>query len=162
MSCEFDHVFICVSVGGKEAGVVASFGLNEGRPNVHPGQGTACRRFFFANSYLELLGVSDEGEAQSELIQRTRLWERWRGRSSGFCPFGLGLRSKGQYKENPPFSTWEYRLPYLPEQLNLHVATNSDLLTEPMLFQLSSAVRPNGYREAPNNPWWHTLPDCAT
>src|SRR6266705_2850427 len=73
MTSEFDHVFICVSVGGEEAGALAAFGLTEGTPNVHPGQGTACRRFFFANNYLELLWVSNAGEAQSEAIQPTHL-----------------------------------------------------------------------------------------
>ena len=65
MAFEFDHVFICVSVGGEEASALAAFGLTEGTPNVHPGQGTACRRFFFANSYLELLWVSNAGEARN-------------------------------------------------------------------------------------------------
>ena len=38
---------MCASRGGDEGRAVAAFGLSEGTPNVHPGQGTACRRFFF-------------------------------------------------------------------------------------------------------------------
>jgi hypothetical protein len=34
--------------------------LTEGTPNIHPGQGTANRRFFFRNAMLELLWVNDE------------------------------------------------------------------------------------------------------
>jgi hypothetical protein len=50
MTFEFDHAFICVSVGGDEASALTALGLNEREPSSHPGHGTACRRFFFANS----------------------------------------------------------------------------------------------------------------
>jgi len=148
MSSEFDHVFICVSCGGGEASALAAFGLVEGTPNVHPGQGTACRRFFFANSYLELLWVSNAGEAQSEPIQPTHLWERWTHRASGACPLGLGFRAKMQQDAGIPFSSWEYRPPYLPVPLCLHVASNSNALTEPMLFYLPLGLR-SAKRPAP-------------
>ena len=70
MAAELDHVFICVSRGADdEASALSSFGLNEGKPNVHPGQGTACRRFSFRNGYIELLWVSNESEARSETIE---------------------------------------------------------------------------------------------
>jgi len=109
MAFEFDHVFICTSCGGTEASGLASFGLTEGPPNVHPGQGTACRRFFFANGYLELLWISNAEEAQSGTIRPTHLWERWKGRASGVCPVGLGFRPKNQHDGSTPFSSWEYR-----------------------------------------------------
>jgi hypothetical protein len=145
MASEFDHVFICVSVGGEEASALAAFGLNEGTPNLHPGQGTACRRFFFANSYLELLWVNDAVEAQSTLIQPTHLWERWIRRANGVCPIGLGFRPKTQHDGGAPFSSWEYRPPYLAAPLSLHVATNANVLAEPMLFYLPFGLRPDGY-----------------
>jgi hypothetical protein len=141
MASEFDHIFICVSVGGEEASALAVFGLTEGASNMHPGQGTACRRFFFTNSYLELLWVSNPEEAQSEMIQPTYLWERWTRRASGACPLGLGFRSRIQHDVRIPFSSWEYRPPYLPAPFCLHVATNANVLTEPMLFYLPSGLR---------------------
>ena len=150
MASELDHVFICVSAGGEEASALAAFGLTEGTPNVHPGQGTACRRFFFANSYLELLWVSNAGEAQSEPIQPTHLWERWTHRASGACPLGLGFRAKMQHDVGIPFSSWEYRPPNLPAPLCLHVASNANVLTEPMLFYLPSGLR-SAKRPAPTH-----------
>jgi hypothetical protein len=114
MAAELDHLFICVSRGAAEASALAAFGLNEGKPNVHPGQGTACRRFFFRNGYIELLWVSNEAEAQSEAIRPTHLWERWVGRGSGSCPFGIGFRPGAHQVASPPFPAWEYRPPYLP------------------------------------------------
>ena len=155
MGAEFDHVFICASVGGDEASALAAFGLTEGAPNLHPGQGTACRRFFFANSYLELLWVSNAGEAQSEMIRPTHLWERWASRASDACPLGLGFRPKVQREVNVPFSSWEYRPPYLPSPLSLHVATNASVLTEPMLFYLPFAQRPDRYPKANRPPLAH-------
>jgi hypothetical protein len=141
MASEFDHVFICVSVGGEEASALAAFGLTEGTPNAHPGQGTACRRFFFANSYLELLWVSNAVDAQSERVQPTHLFERWTRRASGACPLGLGFRSQTEHDVSVPFSNWEYRPPYLPAPLCLQVATNASRLTEPMLFYLPVGLR---------------------
>ncbi len=60
---ELDHLFLWASPGGVEADRLVTFGLTEGEPNTHPGQGTACRRFFFRNAYLELLWVNDPIEA---------------------------------------------------------------------------------------------------
>jgi hypothetical protein len=74
---ELDHVFIFCSEGAPEADALAQRGVTEGSSNAHPGQGTANRRFFFGNAYLELLWVSDPVEARSEEVHRTRLWERW-------------------------------------------------------------------------------------
>lgn len=63
---EVDHVIIFCDVGAPEADVLLARGLHEGPGNTHPGQGTANRRFFFPNVYLELLWVDHPAEAQSE------------------------------------------------------------------------------------------------
>ncbi len=52
MAFEFDNLFIYTDVGASEAKRLTSFGLIEGSPNIHPGQGTANRRFFFGNMVL--------------------------------------------------------------------------------------------------------------
>ena len=62
---ELDHVFVMCDVGAPEAAALHALGLREGSPNTHPGQGTACRRFFFGNAYLELVWVTDAAEAQA-------------------------------------------------------------------------------------------------
>src|SRR4051812_15059093 len=103
MPTELDHIFICTSPNGNEADQLTAIGLAEGAANTHPGQGTACRRFFFRNGYLELLWVQNSAEAQSELNQHTHLWERWRDRSDGACPFGFGFRPIAQANCQPPF-----------------------------------------------------------
>jgi len=97
-----DHVFICCSPGAPEARALLELGLVEGSGNRHPGQGTANRRFFFSNAYLELLWVSNEEEARSPEAQDTRLWQRWLERNQAACPFGILFRTD----ESPlPFAT---------------------------------------------------------
>jgi hypothetical protein len=143
MPLEIDHVFVCTAAGAPEADLLVAAGLAEGPPNTHPGQGTACRRFFFRNAYLELVWVRDEAEARGDATTPTRLWERWRDRSDGrTSPFGVCVRTAG---DDPiPFPTWSYRPAYLPPGVEIPVATNGDALHEPMLFVMPSSLRPGG------------------
>jgi hypothetical protein len=83
---ELDHLFVCTDAGAACAERLIQLGFTEGPPNQHPGQGTANRRFFFANAMIELIWVSDTTEAQSPSTRRTLLWERWRDRQTA-CPF---------------------------------------------------------------------------
>ena len=99
--------------------------------------------------------VNDPAEAQSQTIQPTKLWERWAGRESGACPFGFGFRPTALQPGIVPFSSWEYRPPYLPEPLCFHIGTNIDVLTEPMLFYLSFARQPDSYSNAKRPPLEH-------
>lgn len=135
VAIDIDHVFVCCSAGAPEAASLAAVGFKEGRPNTHPGQGTACRRFFFRNAYLELLWVSDPKEAQTEIVQPTRLWERWLNRGRSACPFGIVLRPADATNPQPPFPTWAYRPAYLPAPLAIEIARDTPL-SEPEFFYL--------------------------
>lgn len=157
MTPEFDHLFICTDIGANEADRLVSFGLVEGSSNTHPGQGTANRRFFFHNAMLELLWVHDPQEAQSEPIHLTRLWERWTHRSNGACPFGIGLRPAINSSSTIAFSSWEYRPPYLPKTMSIAVGTNSEVLAEPMLFQIPFGQRPDQYPSEKAQPLNHPI-----
>ena len=53
MSIELDHIFLLTAVGAPIADLVAAEGLTEGSSNIHPGQGTSNRRFFFENTTLK-------------------------------------------------------------------------------------------------------------
>lgn len=57
MTVELNHLFVCTAAGAPEAEALKAFGLTEGTPNTHPGQGTSNRRFFFRNAMLKLLWV---------------------------------------------------------------------------------------------------------
>jgi len=85
-----DHIFI-ISNCRKEADELVDFGMTEGSGRVHQGIGTANRRFFFDNFYLEILWVENELEARS--VKDIGIWERSDYRNSGYSPYGLCLRN---------------------------------------------------------------------
>ena len=155
MTFEFDHLFILTDIGASEANRLSSFGLVEGASRIHHGQGTANRCFFFHNAMLELLWIHDPEEAKSEPIHLTRLWERSTNRNNGACPFGICLRPAKGSEDTVAFSSWAYRPPYLPETRSIAVGTNSDVLTEPMLFQISFSQRPDRYSGQKSQPLEH-------
>jgi hypothetical protein len=121
MRIELDHIFVCTEPGAPEAEELVRFGLREGPPSQHPGQGTANRRFSFKNAMLELLWLSNAKEAQSEPTRRTQLWERWSGRKAAASPFGICLRPAQSESGEPPFPAWEYRPAYLPDPLAMFI-----------------------------------------
>jgi hypothetical protein len=136
MPLEVDHVFIACAPGAPEADTLLQLGLVEGSPNTHPGQGTANRRFFFANFMLELLWVADAAEATSARTRRTRLWERCSHRGPEVSPFGILFRTTGDDTDSrAPFRTWSYHPSYLPPGLAIEVAEGTTL-QEPELFCL--------------------------
>ncbi len=151
MNLELDHVIVCCDAGAPEAAAVAAAGLLEGSSNVHVGQGTANRRFFFRNAYLELLWVADLTEARREPARRTRLWERWLRRRQGACPFGVAFRpADAEADEAPPFPTWAYHAPYLPAQVSIGIALATPL-TEPEFLHMTFATPPDAKNREPMN-----------
>lgn len=146
MAVELDHVFVMCEAGAPEGEALVRAGLREGSCNSHPGQGTANRRFFFANAYLELVFVTDAQEAQSEAARPTRLWDRWVGRAGDCCPFGIVLRPSGAPPSASPFPTWAYHPAYLPPDWAIDIAVGTPL-TEPEYFYLGFAG--GAYRGTP-------------
>lgn len=142
MTVELDHVFIRATVGAPEAAELVEFGLSEGTPNRHPGQGTACRRFFFRNAMLELLWVEDSSEAQGALARPLMLWERCSAGTGGASPFGVCVRPADPVVAEAPFSTWEYRPTYQPDSLAILIASGSPV-EEPLWFYMGFGRRPD-------------------
>jgi hypothetical protein len=134
MRLELDHLFVCTAPGAPEAEELVRFGLREGPPNQHPGQGTANRRFAFANAMIELVWVSDVQETQSERSRRTLLWERWSGRENKASPFGICVRPVDSQNAGRPFPAWEYRPSYLPDPFVMHIGEAG--VEEPMWVYL--------------------------
>ena len=150
MRIELDHLFVCTALGGPEADELVRFGLREGPPSQHPGQGTANRRFSLANAMMELIWVSDPREAQSPSTKRTLLWERWSGREAAASPFGICLRPADSEATAAPFSAWEYRPAYLPDPLFMHVGEAG--VEEPMWVYLGFQRRAQREQNFVNHP----------
>lgn len=156
---ELDHIFIFTDSPAQVANSLDKFGLTEGTPNIHPGQGTSCRRFFFENAYLELAWVTSEEEIKNSAIAKTRLWERSRSKLTGYCPFGLCFRNKEQAGQDKTLifeDGWKYKPPYIPEALFVNVASNTDFRWEPMLFEMPFfSFAPKDYPLASQQPLNH-------
>ena len=129
MAVELDHFFILTDPDTRFPDVVSSIGLIEGSRNTHPGQGTANRRFFLANSTLEFLYVRDAEEAANGRGSRLRFVER--STSAKSSPFGLVFRVATGFT-NQPFPGWRYCPEYFRENQCFQVGENSDLLEEPL------------------------------
>lgn len=150
MKPALDHFVLICDPGAPQADALTELGLVEGSGNVHDGQGTANRRFFFNNAYLELLWVDDLSESRQDLAFRTRLWERWLRRHEGACPFGIALRpdDPADAEEPPPFPTWAYHAPYLPAQVSIGIALATPL-TEPEFLYMNFATSPQSKAREP-------------
>lgn len=130
---QIDHIFIRATAGAPQAEALRTFGLTEGSGNVHPGQGTANRRFFFANAFLELLWIADEAEVASPLTTPTRLHERLTVGSDA-SPFGICFRGADAL----PFPVFDYQPRYLPPGMRITIANDAPL-SEPMWFHLAGS-----------------------
>lgn len=130
MGLLFDHVFVCVPPGAAAAERLCAAGLPEGSRNIHPGQGTRNRRFFFRSGMLELLWCHDEAEARSPRTARTGLWER----CTGACPFGVAWARSHDAPVSDPLPTWDYSPAYLPEGVTIQMAVASDDRRQPLGF----------------------------
>jgi hypothetical protein len=134
MNFELDHLFVCTDRGAPAGDELVRFGLREGSPNRHPGQGTANRRFPFLNAMIELVWVEDPAEAQSAATRRTLLWERWSDRNGESCPFGICVRPTEESEAKVPFPAWSYKPSYLPHPLVMHIGEAG--VREPMWVYL--------------------------
>ena len=149
---QIDHVYIRAYAGAPEAQLLREFGLTEGTANTHPGQGTANRRFFFANAFIELLWMADREEITSAQTQPTMLFERLACDDMRTSPFGVCFRPSGDGAL--PFPAWAYRPGYLPAGMQVDIGSNTPL-SEPMWFHLSFATAPAAWPPERQQPLHH-------
>ena len=152
MSLTLDHVFVITEPGASAAERLIDLGLEEGSANVHPGQGTANRRFFFAGFVLELLYVSDVDEARHGAGRDLNVLARHCDADAS--PFGLVVRVADP--DTPPaFPNWRYFPDYFGGTLCFHVGENSTDLAEPLCICMPPALpRRSGPSTEPDNPDW--------
>ena len=161
VSFELDHVFIGTGAGAPEADALVEFGLREGEPNTHPGQGTANRRFFFENMMLELVWVDNERDAKSPLAKRLHTWERWKGRRGEASPFGVCLRPADLTTQTLPFAGWAYRPPYFAPRF-IHIGKNSASIHEPLICFQSLPADARAFRAACRISAGHRIEDLQS
>lgn len=154
---EVDHIYICTDYKAPVGDLLKEFGLIEGTSNIHPGQGTANRRFFFHNFMLELLWIENLKEVKNDLTKPMRLFERCSKKDKNISPFGIGFRPTTEKDEKALFPVWDYHPIYLPDFLKIQVA-DSTPLNEPMFFYLSFVGRQDKYPLEKLENMKHKLP----
>jgi hypothetical protein len=150
VTIELDHFFVVTRPGAPGGDSLAALGLVEGTPNVHPGQGTANRRFFFANAMLELIYIRNEHEAAGGPAGKLNMPER--ARSAAASPFGLVFRSTSS-STSPPFPGWRHFAEYLPDGSHFHIGENSDRLDEPLCVVMPANISAPSRQPAPRHPF---------
>jgi len=148
---QLDHIFILASTDAPEADALVELGLIEGTSNSHPGQGTANRRFFFANTTLEFLYINNIAEAMNGAGKGLRFAER--AIDIDGSPFGLVTRVSAE-SSVPTFPAWQYFPDYFPKPMCFYVGENSDNFSEPLCICMPPALPKPKNAPAPNNSGW--------
>lgn len=118
---EIDHIVICIEAPELMAQILKDFGLTEGEPNSHIGQGTANKRFFFDDFFIELLYINDEDALKSAATAPTQLYERFTNETGDASPFGVIFRP-GNNKFSPQnHASTAYNPRYLPPSLTMTI-----------------------------------------
>jgi Glyoxalase-like domain len=130
-----DHIFIFTNDQGKIADQLVEFGLTEGSNRVHAGQGTANRKFYFENFFLEILWVHNETEINSELIKPVGLWQRANYRINDFSPFGLCIVNTDE-TDRLFENAHKYQPIYFPDGMTIDILKNEHQPCFPWTFRL--------------------------
>ncbi len=150
MNWELDHVFIATPDLGRVERALSDLGLRFTRHVVHQGQGTANACAVFRNAFLEVLGIHDVDELESDLVHPLALWERIQWAETGACPLGICYRALDGILNvgGLPFESWHYKPTYLSSDASIPIVTPRRALTEPLIFLSADANRRTNLEEA--------------
>jgi len=153
MTIYLDHLFILCRAGAPEAQNLIELGWVEGNANVHPGQGTANRRFFLPEFTIELLYISDAEEAANGAGRALGLPNR--SGNSIASPFGLVARLADK-DVTPAFPNWRYTPDYFNGAMSFLVGENSSVLEEPLCICMPPELPPrSSVPHEYQNPAWN-------
>ncbi len=145
-----DHIFIFTDDNGKVADDLVDFGLTEGSNRIHVGQGTANRKFYFDNFFLEILWVHNEIEIKSEQTKPTGLWQRADFKNNNFSPFGLCIVNT-EDTEKLFENAFKYQPDYFPAGMEIDIIKNENQSDLPWTFRLPF----KGQKKHENEPTHH-------
>ena len=133
MALSLHHFYVLTEPDAPVAERLTELGMVEGSRNVHPGQGTANRRFFFNGAYLEFIFFVDKHEARIGPGSVFRSLDRFE--SGGGSPFGLVFKADNQ-DDIDAFPGFPYQPEYFDDGVFFTVGDNVDQLQEPNCFLL--------------------------
>lgn len=145
-----DHIFIFANDQGKVADKLVAFGLTEGSNRVHIGQGTANRKFYFNNFYLEILWVHNDAEIKNDQTKPTGLWQRAEFEINNFSPFGLCIVNSDD-AETLFENAYSYQPDYFPKGMSIDIINNKYQPDLPWTFRLPFKGQMNHENEPTNH-----------
>lgn len=129
---KIDHIFICVKAPLDKVKILTDFGITEGEPNTHTGQGTSNHRFFFSNTYFQLLHVTNEVLLKSVPSKPSSLYERFNRTDNTISPFGICLYPGDNKLSIVDYLTKDYQPKFIQPPLKMHIFNTP--LVEPMFY----------------------------
>lgn len=142
-----DHINIWVKnpqIAKEKLEQIGFTGVPDSLCQIHKGQGTSGRYFYFLNGYLELIFVYDEEEFKTngEKNKELDFMERSNSPENGFLPFSIALKMEDYNKEQIPFEIVEYSQEWMGESNQIYVAKNSKIKKEePSLFVIYPEIQ---------------------
>jgi len=135
-----DHFNIWVKNPKKAKELLTNIGFTavpDSLSQIHKGQGTTGRYFYFLNGYLELIFVYNQNEfdKNNSIHKDLDFVERANFDKNGASPFGIALKVKEYNIEKIPFKKVSYHQDWMEENANIYAAKNSKKnLKEPSVF----------------------------
>ena len=143
---EVDHVMIHVTPGAPERAALERAGFRIAPDvNHHEGQGSASITVEFGNSFLELVWRDDSVEVApglEKIAERFQRQGQWR--TSGWSPFGIGLRRSASGPDSLPFPTREVRGPWMEPGAKLEIISPANDTLGPRIFVVPRTMAANG------------------
>ncbi|MFK7936334.1 MAG: hypothetical protein AB8G22_22660 [Saprospiraceae bacterium] len=112
--------------------------------NVHVGQGTSGRYFYFLNSYLEFIFIYDENEFANNVKANPALdfKERAESPTNEYLPFGVAINMEEYDPTKLPFETVAYYQEWMGAYDRIYTAKNSKLNpSEPTVFTMFPEIK---------------------
>lgn len=137
---QVDHFNIWVNNPQKAKKLLTDIGFTavpDSLSQIHKGQGTTGRYFYFLNSYLEFIFVYNQNEFLENVNQNKDLdfLERANFEKNGASPFSIALKVNEYKVEKIPFEKIGYHQKWMEENASIYAAKNSKInLKEPSVF----------------------------
>ena len=122
---QLDHVWIVVSAGAPERSALERAGLHVSPTvNRHDGQGTASVMAELTGGFIELIWPDSTVDvAPSSAVAFTKFRAKQAWRSTGWSPFGIGLRRTSSAPDSLPFATWPIHADWMRPNESLDMIT---------------------------------------
>jgi hypothetical protein len=147
---EIDHLMIHVASGAAERAALtrAGFTIAPG-VNQHEGQGSASVTVELANGFFELTWRDTSvivAPGLEKVAQRFERMGEWR--TSGWSPFGIGLRRGRAAPDSLPFATRAVRGPWMAPGAALEILSAASDTAGPRLWVVPRSMAANGVPES--------------